>query len=54
VTTRTVLSVFFGALAGLAYQRVVGCRSGHCPITANPWTSALYGAVVGFIASGGR
>ncbi len=41
-----------GAALGFAYHKLVGCRSGACPITANPYISTLYGALVGFLASG--
>jgi len=41
-----------GALLGFAYHRLVGCRTGACPITANPYVSTIYGALVGFLASG--
>ncbi len=43
----SVISVLLGALAGYAYHRLVGCSSGACPITANPYISTLYGGVVG-------
>lgn len=36
-----------GALAGYLYYRFVGCASGACLITSNPWRSSLYGAVIG-------
>ncbi len=41
-----------GAELGFAYHKLVGCRSGACPITANPYISTLYGAFMAFIASG--
>ena len=53
MTVRTILFVVLGAAGGLAYQRFVGCRTGTCPITANPYASTLYGAVMGFLLSGG-
>jgi hypothetical protein len=51
VPWRAILPPLLGALAGLAYQRVVGCRTGACPITSNPYVSTLYGAVMGFLLS---
>lgn len=41
-----------GAAFGYAWHRVVGCSTGACPITANPYISTLYGAVLGYFASG--
>ncbi|RMH71252.1 MAG: hypothetical protein D6675_07140 [Gemmatimonadetes bacterium] len=38
-----------GATAGFLYYQYVGCLSGTCPITANPWFSTLYGALFGLI-----
>lgn len=50
---KTVLAVVLGALGGLAYYRVIGCRSGVCPIGSNAYVSALYGAFLGYLLSGG-
>lgn len=50
---RVVLSVAVGSVLGYAYHRFIGCRTGACPITANPWASTLYGAVMGLLLSGG-
>jgi hypothetical protein len=44
--------VFFsavGALAGYAYYFFIGCRTGTCPITGNPWISTAYGSGMGLI-----
>lgn len=42
-----VAPVVLGAAGGFAYYKFVGCRSGACPITSNPWISTIYGAVIG-------
>ena len=41
------LGVLLGALAGFLYYYFVGCKSGSCPITGNPWASMLWGAIIG-------
>jgi hypothetical protein len=43
----TILGIVLGAIAGYAWYRFVGCSTGTCPITSNPWTSTLYGGVMG-------
>lgn len=50
---RVVLSSLVGAVVGFLYQRFVGCRTGTCAITSNPYVSTLYGAFIGYLASGG-
>ncbi len=49
---RVALFVVVGAVLGLAYQRFIGCRTGTCPITSNPWIATVYGAVMGLLLSG--
>jgi hypothetical protein len=53
MTFKLIAFVVVGGLGGLAYNRFVGCRSGACPITANPYISTLYGALIGYFSSGG-
>jgi hypothetical protein len=36
-----------GALLGFAYYYFIGCRTGSCPISGNPFVSTLYGGLVG-------
>ncbi len=50
---RTILFVVLGAVLGFGWYRLVGCRSGACPIGANPYVSTLYGAVLGYLMSNG-
>ncbi len=49
----TVAYAVGGAVLGFGYHKLVGCRSGACPITANPYISTLYGALMGFLVGGG-
>jgi hypothetical protein len=46
---RLVLFVLVGAALGFGWHRFVGCRTGTCAITANPYTSTLYGAAMGLL-----
>jgi len=39
-----ILSVIAGGGLGWLYYHFVGCVSGSCPITSNPWTSILFGS----------
>jgi hypothetical protein len=49
---RIVLGVLLGAAAGFAYYRFIGCASGACPITGNPYISTIYGALLGAMLAG--
>ena len=44
------LGVAIGAIAGYLYYHFIGCSSGSCAITSNPYTSVLFGAAIGFFA----
>ena len=50
---RLVLFVIVGAALGFAYYRFVGCRTGACAITGNPYVAPLYGALMGYLLSPG-
>lgn len=47
---KTAIAVIVGAALGFAFQRLVGCRTGTCPITSNPYVATLYGAIMGFLS----
>ncbi len=44
-----IIGIAVGGLAGFAYYHFVGCASGTCPITSNPYISVIYGAVLGYL-----
>ncbi|MBR7147105.1 MAG: hypothetical protein IKD11_05235 [Oscillospiraceae bacterium] len=50
---RRILFVSGGAVAGLLYYFFVGCAGGSCAIGANPVSSVLYMAFLGWLLSGG-
>ncbi|MGI6199593.1 MAG: DUF6132 family protein [Christensenellales bacterium] len=39
--------VLLGAVGGYLFYRFVGCASGTCAITSNPYISTIYGGVIG-------
>ena len=48
---KRVLPIVVGAILGYAYYYYIGCVSGSCPITSNPYISTFYGAVLGGLLS---
>ena len=44
-----IIGSVLGAGAGFTYYYFVGCTSGTCPITSNPYISMIYGAVLGYL-----
>ena len=48
---KRVIGITLGATAGFTYYATVGCASGGCPITSNPWISTGWGAVIGLTAT---
>ena len=44
---KQVLVFSVGSLKGFLYYHFVGCASGTCPITGNPFASTLMGGVMG-------
>jgi hypothetical protein len=45
----TILGGVLGGVAGYLYYHFVGCASGTCPITSNPYMSTLWGILLGGI-----
>lgn len=43
----TIIGIAVGALAGFIYWQQIGCDSGTCAITSNPYNSTIYGAIMG-------
>ena len=47
-----ITGILAGGIGGFAYYHFVGCASGTCPITSNPYISILYGALMGYLILG--
>jgi hypothetical protein len=41
-------AVIIGGIAGFLYYFYVGCASGSCGITSNPFSSVLMGSAMGY------
>ncbi len=46
---KSILGIALGAGLGVLDWKVVGCRTGACPLTATPLRAGLYGAVMGLV-----
>lgn len=49
---RSALFTVAGVLIGFAYYRLIGCTTGSCPITSNPYISMAYMGFMGWLISG--
>ena len=48
---KKVIFAAIGGIAGYAYYYYIGCASGTCPISSNPYISVAYGMVMGLVIS---
>ena len=47
ISWRLLAGILIGGIAGYAYYHFVGCNSGTCAITSNPYNSAIFGMIAG-------
>ncbi len=47
LTLRLLLGLVIGGVLGFAYYHFIGCNSGGCAITSNPYRITGYGMVFG-------
>jgi hypothetical protein len=48
-TLYSAIGTMLGASGAFLYYFLIGCATGTCAITSNPWLSTLWGAVMGFL-----
>jgi len=46
-TAKIIFPILIGVTLGYAYYYFIGCRTGACPITSNPYASIIYGGLIG-------
>jgi len=44
-----IIGMVLGAIAGFIYFKTVGCATGSCPITSNPWLTIIWGSLIGYL-----
>ena len=44
-----IAGLMIGGAGGYLYYHLVGCQTGSCAITSNPWLSILWGAAIGYL-----
>lgn len=49
---RFIIGAVIGGALGYAFYRFIGCSTGTCPITSNPWISTAYGVLLGVVIAG--
>jgi hypothetical protein len=51
---KQLLWIAGGGVAGFAWYYFVGCTTGACPISSNPYVSTAYGGLIGGLAAWNR
>lgn len=45
---KPLIAMIIGGIGGFVYYYFVGCNSGSCAITSNPYSSIIMGGLLGF------
>lgn len=45
----SLAGIVAGIAGGYLYYIEIGCSSGTCPLTGNPWMTMLWGGVMGYL-----
>jgi len=52
IILKFIVGAVVGGALGFAYYKFVGCSTGACPLTSNPWISSIFGAILGLLFAG--
>ena len=47
-----LIGFLFGSVAGFLYWKYIGCLTGSCAITSNPYRSTMYFGIMGALLFG--
>ena len=51
---KSVVGAAVGMAVGYVLYRFVGCKTGACPLTANPWVAMAIWGLMGLLLGGGK
>ena len=51
---KILIGLLVGGALGFLYYHFIGCTTGACPITSNPYISVAYGSVLGLLLTVGK
>lgn len=51
---KVVAGALAGAAVGFAMYRFIGCRTGACPLTGNPYMAMLIWGLMGALVAAGK
>ncbi len=54
IISRMLAGILVGGVLGFLYYTFIGCVSGTCPLTGNPFMATAYGALIGALLTSGR
>jgi hypothetical protein len=52
MSLRILVGAVVGAALGFGWYKLVGCSTGACPLTSNPFISTLCGMAIGALVAG--
>lgn len=50
--TKIAIGVLIGGALGFANYKFIGCATGTCPLSSNPWIATIFGMMLGGLVGG--